>query len=115
MLRKIRTSPSWPRRGRRGLRLRRGAFSHGCSGSYGGRAFAASRKFDLLQSPGFEAPARTVGKYSREVERRLRNSHKEGTVTDSGYKKPGGAFEHRGGRRDRRRLSWGHSSGGGTP
>ena len=48
LLRKIRTSPSWPRRDRKGLRLRRGAFSHGCSGSYSGRALAASRKFGLL-------------------------------------------------------------------
>jgi hypothetical protein len=70
LLRKIRISPSWSRRGRKGLRLWRGAFSHGCSGSYGGRALAASRKFVLMQSPGFEAPARTVGKYGRREGRR---------------------------------------------
>ena len=33
--RKKRTSVSWPRRGRKGLRLYRGASSHGGSGTYG--------------------------------------------------------------------------------
>jgi hypothetical protein len=82
----------WPRRGRKGLRLHRGALSHGGSRSYGGRTFAASLKLDLLPSPGFEAPARNVGKYGREVERRSRNSHKEGPVTDCGN---GGSTEIR--------------------
>ncbi len=41
-----------------GLRLHRGALSHGGIRSYGGRAFAASLNLDLLPSPGFEAPAR---------------------------------------------------------
>ena len=36
-------------------------------------------------------------------------------VTDSGYMKPGVASEHRGGRRDMLQLSWGQSSGSGTP
>jgi len=84
MPRKIGTAVSWPRRGHRGLRLHRGAMWHGGSRSYGGRAFAASLKLDLLPSPGFEAPARTVGTYGREVERRPRSSHKEGPVTDCG-------------------------------
>ncbi len=35
--RKKRTSVSWPRRGRRGLRLHRGVSSHGGSGTYGRR------------------------------------------------------------------------------
>jgi hypothetical protein len=58
--------------------------SHDGNISYGGRAFAASLKLDLLPSPRFEAPARTVGKYGKEAERRPRNSHKEGQVTDCG-------------------------------
>ena len=33
--RKKGTAVSWPRRGRMGLRLHRGAFSHGGSGTYG--------------------------------------------------------------------------------
>jgi len=41
-------------------------------------------KLDIMPSPGFEAPARIVGTYGMEVERRLRNSHKEGLVTDCG-------------------------------
>ena len=81
---KIETTASWPKRGRMGLRLLRGAFSRSGNRSYGGRAFAASLKLNLLPSPGFEAPARTVGKYGRHVERILRNSHKEDLVTDSG-------------------------------
>jgi hypothetical protein len=87
LLRKTRTSPSWPRRGRRGLRRRRRAFSHGGSRSYGGQGHSRIAKFVLLSSPEFEAPARTVGKYGREVERRPRNSYKEGPATDSGYRK----------------------------
>ena len=47
----------------------------------------------VLPSPGFEAPAWLVENNSREVETRLRNSHKEGQVTEFGYKKPGGASE----------------------
>ncbi len=82
--RKTGTAVSWPRRGRRGLRLHRGALSHGGSRSYGGRAFAASLKLDLLPSPGFETPAQAVGKYSSEVERRPKNSQKEGPLTDYG-------------------------------
>ena len=59
------------------------------------RALAAPGRI-VLPSPGFEAPARIVGKYGREVERRPMNSHKEGLVTDCGYIKPGGASEGRG-------------------
>ena len=88
LLCKTRTSPSWPRRDRRGLRRRRGAFSDGDSRSYGGQGHSRIAKFVLVSSPGFEAPARTVGKYGKEVERRPRNSHKEGPVTDGGYRKP---------------------------
>ena len=33
--RKKGTAASWPRRGRKGLRLHRGALSHGGSGTYG--------------------------------------------------------------------------------
>jgi len=84
LLRKTRTSPSWPRRGRRGLRRRRGSFSNGGNISYGGQGRCRIAKFVLLSSPGFKAPARTVGKYGREAERRPRNSHKEGTVIDCG-------------------------------
>jgi hypothetical protein len=65
---KRRTSTPWPRRGRRGLRRRRGAFSHGGSRACGGQGL--SRIAALLSSPGFEAPARTVGKYGRREERR---------------------------------------------
>ena len=68
------------------------------------RALAAPGRI-VLPSPGFEAPVRIVGKYGKEVERRPRNSHKEGLVTDCGYMKTGGASEHRGGRRVRRQLS----------
>ena len=57
--RKKRTSVSWPRRGRRGLRLHRGASSHGGSRS-GGTGFPVP--YERLPSPGFEAPARFVGK-----------------------------------------------------
>ncbi len=46
--RKKRTSVSWPRLGRRGMRL---ASSHGGCGTY-----------RPMPSPGFEAPARFVGK-----------------------------------------------------
>ena len=67
------------------MRLHRGVSSHGVGRSYGGRAFAASRKFDLLPSPGFEATARIVEKHVREVKRRWWNSHKEGPLTDCGY------------------------------
>jgi len=57
---KKRTTLSWPRRGRRGLRRQREAFSHGGSGPYGGPGLAAP--YEILPSPGFEAPARFVGK-----------------------------------------------------
>ena len=52
--------------------------------SYGGQGHSRIAKFDLMPSPGSETPARTVGKYGREVERRPRNSPKEGPVTDCG-------------------------------
>ena len=57
---KKRTTLSWPRRGRRGLRRHREAFSHGGSRPYGGPGLAAP--YEILPSPGFEAPARFVGK-----------------------------------------------------
>jgi hypothetical protein len=55
------------------------------------------------------APNRKVEVYEEKFP--TRKSH----VTDSGYKGPGVAPEHRGGRRDKRQLSWDQSLESGTP
>ena len=88
LLRKTRTSPSWPRRGRRGLRRRRGAFSYGGSRSYGGRAFAAltnsiyCRRWGLR--PRLGPSGNTAGRWRKDRGTPTRKS----PVTDNGYKKP---------------------------
>ena len=58
--RKKGTVVSWPRRDRKGLHIHRGASSHGGSSS-GGAGFSVP--YGILPPPGFEAPARFVGKY----------------------------------------------------
>ena len=55
------------------------------------------------------APKMKMGVYEEEFPLR------KGPVTESGYRRPGVAPEHRAGRRDKRHLSWGQSSGSGTP
>ena len=114
LLRKTRTSPSWPRRGRMGLRRRRGAFSHGGNRSYGGRAFAASlnsfycRRRSWRPRPG---PSGNTARRWREDE-----ELPQGRSSDRQWlQESGAASEHRGGRRDRRQLSWVHNSGSRTP
>jgi hypothetical protein len=55
------------------------------------------------------APSRKVGVYEEEF------PTWKSPVTDNGYMKSGVTSEHRGGRRVRRELFWGQSSGSGTP
>ncbi len=74
---------SWPRRGRRGLRLHHGVFSHGGIGSNGGQGRRRTRLI-TLSSPGFEALARFVGKYETGGGEKMRNSHKAGPSTFCG-------------------------------
>ena len=57
--RKKGTAVLWPRRGRWGQRLYRGAFSSGGNRT-GGAGFPVP--YEILSSPGFEAPARFVEK-----------------------------------------------------
>ena len=115
LLRKTRTLPPWPRRGRRGLCRRRGAFSHGGSRSYGGRSFAASlnsvycRRWGWRPRPG---PSENTAERWREDE-----ELPQGRSNDRQWlQEAGAASEHRGGRsRGRRQLFWVQSSGSGTP
>ena len=112
--RKKRTSVSWLRRGRRGLRLRRGASSHGGSRSYG-RVSIVRTVLDTAVA-GVRGPGpihREI--WNREVKRRRRDSSRGKVYRPNTGAEARWSFCKAGGMGTCGNYSRVQRSGGGTP